>query len=166
MDLDKISTKYKVKKLDVSNFQNILNLYLTNLEFYEHRPLTATTEGIIENMNASSIGKNRTDKLYIGYFEEDKLMGILDLSFDYPKKGNAYIGLFMLHKNFQGKGIGTEIINELISYLKENGYTSMSLAYAKTNESAKNFWLKNDFTLTDIEKINDNYVAVLMEKDL
>ncbi len=166
MNIKKISTTFNVRKLTVSDCENILKLFHTNPEYNKHCPPIATKECIIEDMLALPPNKTLEDKFYIGYFENEKLVAILDLILGYPQDDTAFLGLFMLHKDYQGKGIGKAIITELSDFLKINNFNNIRLAYAKTNENAKNFWLKNNFELLNIEKDNVDYIAVLMEKSL
>lgn len=61
-------------------------------------------------MTALPLGKREDDKFYVGYFEKEFPVGIMDLILDYPEKEIAYIGLFMMDTLYQNKGIGSKII--------------------------------------------------------
>lgn len=42
-----------------------------------------------------------------------------------------------LHKEYRGKGIGTELMKQMLSVLKENGYEKASLSVQKANYACK-----------------------------
>ena len=67
------------------------------------------------------------DKYYIGFFKRDKLIAVMDLIMNYPKKKTAFIGLFMMDVNYQNKGIGSRVIGEVLSYLKSENYEKIRL---------------------------------------
>lgn len=46
------------------------------------------------------------------------LVAIMDLIIAYPDANTAFIGLFMMDSDYQGKGIGSLIINQCSHYLK------------------------------------------------
>lgn len=98
-------------------------------------------------MYALPPNKQLNDKYYIGFYNEDKLIAIMDIIVDYPKKDTCYIGLFMIDIEKQNSGIGSKIINELFDYLYNNGFQSVELGYVEQNIPAKKLWLKNGFEI-------------------
>lgn len=99
-------------------------------------------------------GKSEDDKFYVGYFERESLVGIMDLILGYPEKEIAFIGLFMMNPQYQNKGVGTEIISEIIMYLKSLGYKEIRLGVDKGNPQSHAFWTKNNFvTIREAEYI-------------
>ena len=85
------------------------------------------------------------DKYYIGFFKRDKLIAVMDLIMNYPKKKTAFIGLFMMDVNYQNKGIGSKVIGEVLSYLKSENYENIRLGVDKGNPQSSYFWNKNGF---------------------
>ncbi len=163
MDINEFSTKYMVKTLNDSDIDNILELYLSNPKYYTYCPTPASKESVIEDMTGIPPNKTMADKFYVGYFENDRLVAVLDLLLGYPEDNVIFLGFFMLHKDFQGKGIGVEIIQEVIHYIKELGFTKIRLAIIKGNVPAEKFWLRNNFELTNTERDMEDYTAVFME---
>ena len=53
-----------------------------------------------------------------------------------------------LYKDFRGYGIGTEMMNKMIAYLKQAGYSKTSLAVQKDNYAVK-MYLKVGFQIID-----------------
>lgn len=48
----------------------------------------------------------------------------------------------MMNRKFQGKEVGSSIISEVISYLKEIGYSTVRLGIIKENPQATHFGLR------------------------
>ena len=55
----------------------------------------------------------------------------------------------MVDTDTQGKGMGSSIIDDLISYIKLNGYSTAILSYVEGNIQSRDFWKKNLFVETD-----------------
>lgn len=145
MELEKLSKVYKVSKLTESDIDAILELAKNNDIFFRYNPPMFTRESIIEDMNALPPGKEMKDKFTIGFFSGNKLIAGMDLIRDYPQENIAYIGLFMMHAQYQGKGIGTTIISQVMDALKEMGCKKVRLAIDRGNPQSEAFWLKQGF---------------------
>ena len=161
-----ISNKYKVKKLEENDIDDIYNLCKNNPTYYKYCPPNVTKESIKEDMKALPINKTLKDKFYVGLYDDEKLVAILDLILDYPNSDSAFIGFFMLDKKYQGKGVGSKIIEELLHYLKAIGYMQVELAYVKNNTQSEKFWTKNKFEKTGKEVEKYGYIAVRMKRQL
>lgn len=72
-------------------------------------------------------GKSIEDKYYIGFYQEGKLIAVMDLIDGYPEKRIVYIGFFMTDTSVQNQG--TEIIDYLCRHLCTLGYESVRLAW-------------------------------------
>ena len=89
----------------------------------------------------------------------------MDLIDGYPKQDFAFIGFFMINKDFQDKKIGTAIISELTTYLTVIGKTAIRLAINKDNPQSTHFWKKNGFNV--IKEVDRNGKLILIaEKKL
>lgn len=166
MDFQKISTRYVVKRLKIKDIDIIFDLCAGNEIFYQYHPPFVTRESIKEDMEALPPGKGYDDKFYIGFFDGTALVAIMDLILRYPQDQVAYIGLFMVAQNYQGKGIGTGIICECSSYLKNSGFCKIQLAFDKGNPQSEAFWIKNKFMKTGEESPGENSIYVPMERML
>ena len=80
----------------------------------------------------------------------------------YPKDDVVMLGLFMMNVDYQGKGIGSKIIDECANYLKRLGYKKIRIGVDKENPQSNHFWLKNNFK--KVEEQNQEYN--IMEKSL
>lgn len=166
MELSKLSKQYDIRFLKTEDIDTILELCSQNKLFYQYHPPFATKESIMEDMQALPPGKDEKDKFYVGYFEGNDLVAVLDLILGYPDEKAAYIGFFMMNKEYQEKGIGTQIISECAEYLKGLHFEKIRLAIDRGNPQSKAFWTKNKFVKTGEEAENEFSVYVLLERSL
>jgi ribosomal protein S18 acetylase RimI-like enzyme len=60
---------------------------------------------------------------------------------DRPDFGQIY-GLY-IDNNYLGQGLGTELISQVVLFLKEKGYSKFILWVLTSNQNARNFYEKN-----------------------
>ncbi len=166
MDVAEFSGRYCVRTLDMNDLDAIYTLCSQNGLYYEYCPPFVTRESIITDMGALPPGKDLSDKYYLGYFDGDQLIAVMDLIASYPDGTTAFIGFFMTDVSVQNKGTGSAIINELCACLRKAGFTNLRLGWVKGNPQAEHFWHKNGFSETGLTCDTDNYTVVAARKDL
>ena len=159
ININDLSTNYTIKNLTENDIDTIFDLYINNDKYFNYLDITPTKQSIIEDMNETPNGINIDNKYYIGYYKENKLIAVIDLIDGYPQSNEAYIGLFMINKDYQNKHIGTSIFNELKQSLKKQNFLKIRLAYINDNVEAKHFWYKLGFT-------EDGKTSQLLNKDI
>lgn len=127
MKLD-FSQKYAVRPLTARDVDKILALCAENEQFYRYHPPLATRESVLEDMTALPPGKCAADKHYLGFFDRETLVAVLDLIERYPQDDTAYIGFFMTKKERQGYGLGSTFIGELMDELRREKFCKVRLA--------------------------------------
>ena len=147
MNLQSLSENYHVRRLEGNDVDLIYNLCLGNSIFYEYHLPLVTKESILADMAALPPGKNYDDKLYIGFFKEQKLIAVMDLILHYPEEKIAFIGFFMTDSSIQNKGIGSKIICETANCLKNWDFDEIRLGVDKGNPQSFAFWTKNGFSI-------------------
>ena len=105
MELQKVSRRYRIRLLQETDMDDILRLSESNPMFYEYCPPFVTRERILNDMKALPQGKTDAEKYYIGFFEGQKLIAIMDMVFAFPDDETVYIGLFMVDHDVQGYGL-------------------------------------------------------------
>ena len=100
MELQKVSRRYRIRLLQEADMDDILRLSESNPMFYEYCPPFVTRESILNDMKALPQGKTDAEKYYIGFFEGQKLIAIMDMVFAFPDDETVYIGLFDLAKEY------------------------------------------------------------------
>ena len=167
IDITKLNSKYSARRLTETDAEIIYDLCLGNPQFYQfswnQTPLSV--ESVQEDFRATPPGKSLADKYYVGFFDGEKLIAILDLIDGYPDEDIAYIGFFMLAKEYQGGGLGSALITELCDYLKSIGFKRARLGIDKENPQSNHFWRKNGFSVIN-EVAKGNQVLLSAERTL
>lgn len=107
-------------------------------------------------------GTSLFDNHFVGYFDKGKLVAVLDLLEGYPSEETAFIGLFILDKAYQGRGIGSQLIVELLENITQR-FDAIRLGYVTTNVPAKRFWQKQGFVPTGERSQEEQYTISLAE---
>lgn len=165
-DFERISALCQVKRIGAADFPAVLELFQGNPLFYEHLHSVPTEESVAQDLKALPPGKGYEDKYYVGLYREGALTAVLDLILRYPNAETAFIGLFMVRRGCQGRGVGSFLIGELTAYLKAAGFSAVRLGCVKSNPQSRRFWLKNGFSPTGVETDWDGCAIVVMERRL
>lgn len=152
MDLKLLSKSFHVRRLDEKDIDMVYDFSCKNELFYRYHPPFVTKESIVEDMKALPPGKCENDKYYVGFFEGNCLVAILDFILEFPTKEIAYIGLFMTNLQYQHKGIGSKIICETVDYFRTLGYKKIRLGVDQGNPQSYAFWSKNQFQVISEEE--------------
>ena len=140
---------YALRPLTEADIPAILALERGNPLFFQYDGEEPSEEAIRRDFSALPEGKTASDKCFAGFFREEKLCAVLDLIYDYPEKGIAWIGFFMLDAALQQKGEGSRIIEALCDRLRADGSAAVRLAWYRDNPQASRFWQKNGFSPMD-----------------
>ena len=146
MNINSLSQKYSVRKLDENDVDIIYDMSCKNDIFINIiRPLS---QGKVFQMIWEPYHRERAMMInsMFGFFENDSLVGLMDLILDYPEKEISFIGLFMTDTRYQNRGVGSGIISDVILCLKSSGYKEIRLGVDKGNPQSYSFWIKNKFT--------------------
>lgn len=81
-----------------------------------------------------------TSYAHIAVYDNDQLIGYIDSVSNGVT--DAYIQDLMIHPDYQGQGIGTELMNRMIAYLKEKRIFMISVVY---EEALRGFYKKFGF---------------------
>ena len=166
MNIQNLTTKYDIRELNEADIPAVYEIMQGNPLFFQYCPPMATHQSILDDMKALPPRTTCDDKYYVGYFKDGCLVAVMDLILNFPNKETAFIGFFMMNKAFQGKGLGTEIIEECANCLIKEGYQHIRLGFAKGNPQSEAFWTKNGFKRTGVEDVQELYTVMIMERDL
>lgn len=145
VDITRFSDFYKVRRLTAADVEDIHWIMKFQERYYAHSGKERSIEAILRDMEALPPGKSAEDKYYVGYFEDDCLMAVLDFIDGWPDADTAYIGFFMLDHLWQGKGNGVSLMEKLCIYCAELGYKRVMLGWDKGNHQSGSFWRKMGF---------------------
>ena len=165
IEIKKISKRYDVRKLNLDDVQMIYAFCKRNTQYYKYCGKELSIELIEKDLEITPPGIPIEQKYYIGFFDNGKLVAIMDLEDGYPDCDYAYIGFFMINYELQGKGIGSIIISEVLEYLHEQGFQKSQLGIDKDNPQSNYFWRKNGFEVIREVEIEEGIILVA-EKQL
>lgn len=165
IDISSLSSHYDVRVLEPIDVDEILDICRQNIIFYKYTEARPTREQILDDMRATPPGIDLSKKYFIGFYDNRRLVAIMDLIDGYPKPEIAYIGFFMMNHQDQGKQIGTAIIDEVIAYLVTVGKTAVHLAIDKGNPQSAHFWKKNGFEVISEADVN-GWTKLVAERKL
>ena len=164
-DINKFSNQYSVRFLKENDIDLVIDICNGDPLFYEYTIARPTKENLLEDMRLTPPGIDLKDKYYVGYFDNETLVAVLDLIDGWPSKEVAYIGFFMMNHSYQGKNIGSSIIKELSIYLKSLNVKYLRLAVDDGNPQSLHFWHKNGFELVK-SVTTDEGIKHVLEKRL
>ena len=165
LNIEILSKSYFVRRLNQRDVDSIYALCRENTIFYQYHPPFVTKESILKDMTALPPEKSMEDKYYLGFFAQDELVAVMDLILNYPKPDIAFIGFFMMNDRYQGRGIGSQIVDEVTAHLKACGFNEMRLGIDKGNPQSTHFWRKNGFQVIREVPQGDG-VILLAERSL
>ncbi|MGT2833071.1 GNAT family N-acetyltransferase [Streptococcus halotolerans] len=162
IDFQSLSKNYEVRLLTESDSQDVLQLYNTNPYFFKHCPPEPTLASVRRDMTKLPPNIKPENKYFLGYFDNAKLIAVLDLVEGYPDLHTAFIGLFMLDREYQSRGIASRLMTEALFQLMKN-FDRVRLGYVATNEVAVHFWTKQGFVPTGETSKTDYYEIILAD---
>lgn len=102
----------------------------------------------VSMLNACPPNKDiKKDKHVLGIYEQEKLIGMIDLLQNYPIDGTWMIGYLLIHPDYRGKHIGSRLMQSLCKILKEKGILRLRCIVQDENPKALAFWLNNGFVI-------------------
>ena len=139
----------KLRELTLKN--EILQVY----EIYKHCMFMPTEEKF---NNKVDLFLNDIFVKIFACFEQDKIVGVMAVSFIEQKKVEI-LGI-TVDLSARGKGIGSYMIKQVI-----NNYDLLSV-YAETDNDAVGFYQKNNFSSTEFSEIYDGEMVIRYKCEL
>ena len=160
LDISKLNERYTIRRMDETDADAILELCLGNTQYYRYCEAEPSREQVLNDLRITPPGKDRCDKHYVGFYQGETLVAVMDLIDGYPEPENGYIGFFMMNIACQGRGVGSSIIGEVSRHLRSIGKASILLAIDKGNPQSTHFWKKNGFQV--IREVDRNGWTMLV----
>ncbi|MBR7088552.1 MAG: GNAT family N-acetyltransferase, partial [Mogibacterium sp.] len=162
LNIETLSTQYRVKKITEADISPVYRLAKSNAKYYEYMKTVPTRESLTEIISELPEGASGNSKHFVGFYNaDDVLIAVMDLITGYPESDDAFIGWLMVDGNMQGRGVGSSIFADVRAAMKAAGYDYLSLGCIENNEEAMTFWQKQGFTRTGEEQQNEYKVIVL-----
>ena len=104
--------------------------------------------------------------LAIRFQDTNKLVGTAALVAPHPNKPFPWIGLLLIDRIWQGRGLGAEAAHAIEDRLAEAGWNEVHLGVMQANPGTRRFWEKQGYAAYE-ETLDDNKRPVwLMRKSL
>ena len=148
-----------IKLSNVSDAEEILSLqklaYRSEAEIYNDfkiPPLLQTLE---------EIKKDFENKFFLKAIGEGKIIGSVRA---FEKEGTCFVGRLIVHPDFQNRGIGTKLINEIEKIF----YTSERVELFTGDKSERNLYLyqKLGYKIFKTARMTDRTTIVFLEKQM
>jgi ribosomal protein S18 acetylase RimI-like enzyme len=85
------------------------------------------------------------DKVVLGIYKQDQIIGLIDLIQDYPIINTWTIGYFLIHPDFRSQNIGTKFMEDLEKCLQKDKIHKLRCVVQNQNPRALSFWLNKGF---------------------
>ena len=166
MNITTLSERYPVRELTEQDAETVFRLCRKNPQYYEYCPPFVTPDSVLRDMRMLPPGKGPEDKHYLGFFNGDDLIAVLDLINGYPNPETAFFGFFMTAASIQHQGIGSRIIADVCVDLKKQGFREIRLCRVEGNPQPEAFWRKNGFLETGQASREELYTVIILRKEL
>lgn len=161
----KLSDAYTIRRLTDADVPMLYAWMLRNDQYFRYCGGSTTPERVRQDLTLCPPGTTPAQKHYVGFFDADTLVAVMDLIDGYPDADTAFIGFFMMNKDLQGQGTGTAIVREALAALRALGYTAVRLGIDKENPQSNHFWRKNGFAVLR-EAAQERGIVLLAERRL
>lgn len=165
IDVEKLSGAYVVRRMDGRDVPAIYDLCLSNPQYYRYCGRQLSVEQIERDLAIVPPNTAREQKYYVGFFDGEALVAVMDLIDGYPSADCAFIGFFMVDGRRQGHGVGSGIICDVTAHLRSIGMTRCRLGIDKENPQSTHFWKKNSFAFVR-EISQDDGTIILAEREI
>ena len=145
LDIDALSTSHQVRRITEADISDVYALCKSNQKYYAHLHSAPTVESLTEIITRLPEGAGTEDKHFVGFYQNNHLVSVLDLITGYPEKDDAFIGWFMVDGHLQRQGIGSQIFADVRAAMTGQGYDFLSLSCEKENTEAIAFWQAQGF---------------------
>ena len=165
IQIEKLSNSYTIRRLTDADVPMLYAWMLRNDQYFQYCGGGTTPERVRQDLTLCPPGTTPAQKHYVGFFNADTLVAVMDLIDGYPDADTAFIGFFMMNKDLQGQETGTAIVRDVLAALRALGYTAVRLGIDKENPQSNHFWRKNGFAVLR-EAAQERGIVLLAERRL
>lgn len=164
--LEQLNGEYKVRLLSDDDLPQMLKIAQGNPQYYEYLHLTPTMENLRECLEMLPPRRTIADKHFFGWFDGERLIAMMDLVAHHPEYDKAFIGWFIVDKDWQGNGMGRALVTRTLEMLREAGVKEVRLGRAAGNPQAEHFWHVCGFGETGLSYSAGEYEVLVLSKQL
>jgi len=105
-----------------------------------------SNDAAVEYFSDFPPSKTIDDKVCLGIFNQNNhLIGIVDLIYNYPDENVCFVGLFLIHPDFRSEKVGKTVFSRIEKHIKNEGFNEIRLAVVKENIKGYQFWKKINY---------------------
>ena len=145
LDIESLSTSHEVRSITQADISDVYALCKSNQKYYENTNSAPTVESLTEIISRLPENVVPKDKYFVGFYDNEQLVSVLELITGYPESNDAFIGWFMVDGHLQRQGIGSQIFADVRAAMTGQGYDYLSLQCEKENVEAIAFWQAQGF---------------------
>jgi hypothetical protein len=90
-------------------------------------------------------GSREFNHLVVLRDETGNMLGLAQYYTAWPKENCMWIGLFLLHPDYQRQGFGREFISAFVTECRQQNYGQIGMGVALRNQVGLKFWASNGF---------------------
>ncbi|MFE8703252.1 GNAT family N-acetyltransferase [Cytobacillus sp. FJAT-54145] len=95
---------------------------------------------------------------------DDEFIGIVDFIMENPRDLKPWLGLFIVHKNWEGKGVAQEAYTWYENLMKARGVGEVRLGCFKNNLKGLTFWRRQKYEIVKEIDFKEKPMFVLEKK--
>ena len=157
---------YDVRRLTEADISDVFALAKGNRKFYRALGIRPSRARLTEIISDVPHGAAPNDKYFIGFYDQDNLVAVLDLITGYPQTNEAFIGWFMVDADLQHQGVGSQIFADVRAAMQAQGYNRLEVACPEASEPGMAFWASQGFKPTGQRDDSGDYPVVYFVRDI
>ena len=166
IDIQSLGTSFDVRRITEGDITDVYRLCKSNKRFYRYMHAVPTKESLTEVISEIPGDAETENKFFVGFYDDDRLIAVMDMITGHPDKDSAFIGWFMVDGELQRNGIGSQIMADVRAAVRGWGYTSLSLGCVKENEEAITFWKSLGFEPTGEETTVGKHTVLTLTRKI
>ena len=144
--IESLSSEFEARRITAADISDVYNLVRSNTRYYRSLKERPSKKRLTEVISELPEGTDISQKHFVGFYDGEDLVAVLDLITGYPEKDDAFIGWFMVQAERQNQGIGSQLFADVRAAMKAQGFDSLTLECPAVSEEALKFWEGQGFT--------------------
>lgn len=155
---------FTVKPLTQADVSAILAFQAEHPEYHRHYQVEPVTKAdILADLQALPARALPEQKFYLGFYQGDELVVLVDLVLDHPQANCAWLGLIMTNAAKLRQGYATKVLTAVKQALKREGYTELLTSTALSDETAQAFLTAQNFSQGVVTKVVEPKLGQLLQ---
>ncbi|MEE0777017.1 MAG: GNAT family N-acetyltransferase [Bacillota bacterium] len=154
MDLDVLKQRmapYRLVEITDREHDGIWELYTSvGSYFRSFQPFPVSLEEALADIATLPEGADPEKKHSLAAYDGAAIVAVLDFIEDFPVMDMIWLGLLLVHRDFQNRGIGSMLLRSLESVALEQGCLRMIVAVGESDLSSRLFWQSKGFDVAGI----------------